>query len=372
MVVHRTCRHPTRPTGDEGDADAALVALALQATELPVAAEEGRVGTAFLVRAVVAGEDDQRVLVQPLLPQLGQHLAHVCVQTRDHRRELGVGMLRGVVAGAFLAAPRVVAEETTLVALQQGVLGLHQLGVRKRVGEDAEERTTAVLTVEPLQRLPVNQVGGVLRTLAVITAEHRVTDVLVHHHTDSGRIPQRTAVAVQEVGVVQVRLELADVAVELVDAPLLGCRDRTFVAARPLAEHAGGVALVLQNLGQDDMAGVIRMLAHDTVVTVLAVHHDGSVPPVLLVAPHLAMAGMLAGHEAGTRRGADRTAGVGLREPHPFLRHTVDVGRMDIGLSVTAQVAITHVVAHDINNVRLPLLGGSAGHRKHPASGQHP
>ncbi len=52
-IVHRSCLDMLWPPGDEWYADAALVALALQAFQLAVATEELRVSTALFVRSVI-------------------------------------------------------------------------------------------------------------------------------------------------------------------------------------------------------------------------------------------------------------------------------------------------------------------------------
>lgn len=72
MIVHRTGRHVSRPTDDKRNSNTTFVALALQSAQLAVASEECRIGTAFLVGAIVATEDNQRILVQSLLLQLGK------------------------------------------------------------------------------------------------------------------------------------------------------------------------------------------------------------------------------------------------------------------------------------------------------------
>ena len=56
-----------RPAHNERHANAAFVGAALLSLQKAVAVEEIRVGTAFLVRAVVRGEDDDCVLVEAFL-----------------------------------------------------------------------------------------------------------------------------------------------------------------------------------------------------------------------------------------------------------------------------------------------------------------
>ncbi len=71
-IVYAARLDVLRPPGDERDADAALVALALQALQLAVATEELWVGAAFFVRSVIGCKDDDGVLVKTLHLQLGE------------------------------------------------------------------------------------------------------------------------------------------------------------------------------------------------------------------------------------------------------------------------------------------------------------
>ena len=152
------------------------------------------------------------------------------------------------------------------------------------------------------------------------------------------------------------RLELADVAVELVHAALVRRRGRSFVAASPLAEHACGVAVVFQHLGQYLVLRVVRFLTHHGEVYVVAVHHSAVVRPVFAVAAHVSVTRVLTRHYRSTRGRRHRRAGVSLREAHTLLSHAVDVGRTDIGLSVAGEVAVAHVVAQYKYNVGLLRL----------------
>ena len=84
--------------------------------------------------------------------------------------------------------------------------------------------------------------------------------------------------------------------------------------------------------------------------------------------PNGILAGVLAGHEAGARRGADGASGIGLGKAHALGSHFVKVGGGDEFLSVTAQIAVSHVVAHYKYYIRSLLRhckgGDSAQYRK--------
>ena len=57
-----------------------------------------------------------------------------------------------------------------------------------------------------------------------------------------------------------------------------------------------------------------------------------------------------------------RCSGIGLSEAHTLGSHAIDVGCEDVGLSIAAQIAIAHVVAHDVDDVgALLCMGGESG-----------
>ena len=104
------------------------------------------------------------------------------------------------------------------------------------------------------------------------------------------------------------------------------------------------------------MGGVVRFLAHDGIVGVVAIADAAA--PIFFVGPDMGVAGVLACHEGGARRGRHGAAGIRLGEAHPFGGKAVDVGRGDKLLAVASQVAITHVVAHDVKDIGPRLRPG--------------
>ena len=137
VVVDRTGRDMSCPAGNEGNADAAFVALAFQPAEFAVASEKGGVGAALFVGTVVAGEDDQGVSVQAFFFQFVHDFTDVGVEAGNHGGELGVGVFGGVVTGTFAAAPGLVFKEFPFVVLQDAVPGLGKFGMGQGIGEDA-------------------------------------------------------------------------------------------------------------------------------------------------------------------------------------------------------------------------------------------
>ena len=214
------------------------------------------------------------------------------------------------------------------------------------------------MPVEPGKGFSVDEVGGILRAQAVVLSVHGVEDVAVQGDAHGAGVALGGAIAVEKIGVVEVRLELADVAVELINAALVGGGMGTFVTACPFAEHPGGVAVAFHDFRQDKVAGAVRLLPDDGVVGIVAVFYSRDVTPILLVAADVSVSGVLPGHQGGAGRGADGAAGVCLGETHAFLCQAVDVGGEDVFLPVAGKVAIPHVITQDKDDVRFVLLCG--------------
>ena len=378
---------------DEGDADAALVGTALDAAQFPVPAKERGVCATLFMRAVVAGEDDQGILVKAFLFELLQNLAHIAVQTCYHGSELCVFVAASVVPTASIGAVGtfLVGRELPVVAVQDAVAGLPELGMGQGVGEDAKKGLVLSLTVKPLEGIAMNQLSGVLPAPFIARAagvDGRMQDVLLHHLSHQMSVsPAFGVVAVQEVRIIGVCLELADGTVEAVDAPKVGQRAGRALAAlagiriavgqfgigvgivvvpvstRPLAEHAGAVAFLFEEFGNDGVCHVVGLLSDDVVVCIVSEHvlPEHRTPPVFLVATNLGMPRMLPRHEGAAAGGTHGTACVSLCEAHAFARHTVDARRRDELLAIAPQIAIAHVVAHYIYYIGVMGLGG---HRK--------
>ena len=356
----------TGPAHDEGDADAAFVSGTFESLEKSVAVEEGRIGSTLLVRSVVGGEDHDGVLVKALLLEFVENLSDIGVESGDHGRKLRMGDFGAVVAVAKLACELVLLAEMVLVGEEDAIFGLREFGVRERVGEDAEEGLRAALLVEPFHRLVMDEVGGVLRALGVVgLCGHAVLDVFLEDNAVCLGVACRTAEGVEEVGIISVGLELTDVAKVFVDAALVGRGDGRFVASGPFAEHAGGVAVGFEDFGQNLVVHVIGFLSGPSVlkVGILAVEIGHAlVAPIFFVATHVGVSAVLSGHECGARRCGDGATGIGLRETHAFGGHAVDARGRDVLLSVATEIAVAHVVTHDVDDVGALLrMGGEGG-----------
>ena len=187
----------------------------------------------------------------------------------------------------------------SLIGFEDGVLGLNQLSVWKRIGKDSQEGFVLALLVEPVEGVLMNKVGRILLAVGIVVAKHGVLDVLIQNNAFHGLVARRTAVGIEEVGIVEMRLKLADVAIKLIDAAFIGRRNRTFIAASPLTEHTRGVAIVFEDFGNDNVGGVVRFLTNKGIVGVVTILHGVVVGPIFFVASHVGVSRMLTRHETG-------------------------------------------------------------------------
>ena len=147
-------------------------------------------------------------------------------------------------------------------------------------------------------------------------------------------------------------LELTYESIIFIYSTLVWSRARALVSSCPLTEHSRGISVIFHYLRKNDMTGIIRFLTYDCIFIVVAILHHRDILPILLVSTHVCMSGMLACHYRCTRRRTHRATGIGLRKTHSFLSHTVNIRCIDIFLAITSQIAISHIVAQDKNDIR--------------------
>lgn len=210
----------------------------------------------------------------------------------------------------------------------------------------------------------MDEVGRIGWTLRVVSLRgHPVGDVFVEHDAMRGRVAFGAREGVEEIGVVGVRLVLADEAEKLVEAASVRQAVRTFVAPCPFAEKPRGIARTMENFAQDGAIGEIRLLSRPAVghFAVAAIETvDKMPPPVFAIAAHVSVARVLSRHQASTRWGRHGTPRVGLCEAYALSGEAINVGRSNVLLAVAGEVAIAEVVAKDNENIG-PLLRLHAG-----------
>ena len=145
----------------------------------------------------------------------------------------------------------------------------------------------------------------------------------------------------QMIGIIGVRLTLTIITKKLIISHFVGCRFRSWHSQTPFAKQTGAIACILHQTSNR-----IGVFPH----RLLPLWSD------LLVSTNLRMSGVQTGHNGATRGGTHRATGIMLHELHPLLRHAVEVWCLDIRLSITTQITISHVVAQDKDHIHRSLL----------------
>ena len=204
--------------------------------------------------------------------------------------------------------------------------------------------------------MPLQEGQGLLRD--------RVVAVAAAHHGRTGpgaarllahAVGQRDLlrVAMQVFRIVEVRAPLVVVTEEVLEPVARGNALGVLSAEPPLAEDAGGVALLSEDVGHGRDVVRQRLLAGG----------------MLLVPADVRVARVLAGHERAARRRAHGTSGLELREPRSLSRHEVQPRRPDLRLAVGADVPVAEVVRHDEDDVGRARVG-PRGHSEEHRQGQ--
>lgn len=255
------------PRRDEGHADAAFVQRAFRpsavAAEGVGAVEPQRVGVGVVGRAVVAREEDDRVVVDAEPFELLDQLADLMIEIGDHR---GVGGAR-IAAGeiAFARVDRLFVAELLDVMIDVGV-GCGQCAVRNGSRPHQEKFVVAVLAHER-NDVVVECVGAVN-----VAFEVGVTLPLVGVGALRKPVAQfhrgvveafAAAVAVEEARVVVLRRALAEVAVEEVEAHRVRRARGVGPSEAPFSDHCGFVTRLLHDGGEGRRAGAHRRLSFE-------------------------------------------------------------------------------------------------------------
>ena len=251
--------------------------------------------------AIVAGEDDQRIVAQAPLVERGDDSPDLVVDRRNHRR---IGAARRILDGGR-------------VAVLIGLLCLvgRMRGQRREV---QEERLVLVLLLDHLDCFVADQRQVVSLLLEEFPVALPVHDAAAH----LGEI-----------------VHLADeVSVKVIEAAILRPELLVGMAQVPLADHRGAVAGLFQSLRQRPFVGrqAVSMVREDH-QRLQAVTHW-----------------IAARHQRRARRGADRHAVEGF-EPHPFVGKFVDIRCLDVAAAI-AEIGVAEIVSQDHDDVRRSLL----------------
>ena len=226
---------PAGPAGDEGHADAAFVEGELEAPQRAGALKKFGVLAAGGDRAVVAGEDDERVFGKFEFVEQVEQAADVAVETGDHRGADGAGFALG---GVGFSAGKRFGLGPAVAIFSERIGGDCDLGVRRREGAE-EEKRAVFISADEVERLAHEEILG------------------IHGAAAGGVLGDLDALAVfpKVIGVVGVGVGLVDVAKEFVDALGGGCARAAEFAEAPFPDGPGGVTGGLEGGGERAVGG---------------------------------------------------------------------------------------------------------------------
>src|SRR5262245_4985580 len=278
-------------------------------------------------RAVVRGEDHERLAVELLLPQGLENLAYAPVEFFDH---------------VAVQAARALAGE---------VLRGEQGDVRHRVGE-VEEEWLFPIRLDELHRIlgvPLGERVLVGRAFDdPVVAHERHVPVLDLRLEESGAAlgpAVRHAVHVVHVRQAEERVE-----------PVLHWEVFGEVAQVPFADAGGGIPAQLEDVGECDLRG--RQSAG-------GVREEDPAG----IRAHAGADRQPAGEKGRPARGADGRGRVEAGELEPLGGHPVQVRGANGRVAITAEVSIPQIVGEDDDEVRLLGRGGRGREKDGPEAG---
>ena len=318
LVADRSCGDPAGPAHNAGDADTAFVDVPLGTA---IGTGRAPAGVVAMLRTVVRGEIDQRVLDQPHLFELGQESSDLEVHLRNRAE---VASSHQLVGGGTLDAFAAVLDRVGFFTEIFVEFLKSRIRSDRNVGfvhpDEGHERLRAVPSVvQPVDRLAGHNLGlKALEFACGFTVADECPGVVVE------------GVAVTQPGPEAVIARCGQVlafVVELTSGQV------------PLADQKRVVARVGEQCCDRRLGGkdVQRIALPYEIVDSDAVRH----------AP---------GQERGPRRRAVGRGGVALCELHAFGCQTVEVGRLDHGISEAGQIAIAEIIGEDEENVGGPSL----------------
>ena len=318
--------NPARPDDHRGHTQAPLVGRPLPVTEGTVAREPCGVDAAGSRRrgSVVAREHEDRVVGELQFVEQPHDAADFPVHPRDHR---GIRRQRPLAGHVSFAAAVGLLVVKVLRVVREGRLVSRNLERQMRHGcRDVQKKWTVRVRAEKLELFLGDQVCGI--GLGV-----DINPLVV--------IPEM-------IGVVGVRLPLAVVAVESVEARSQRVRRAARCPQPPFAEAARRVAGSAEPMGKGH--GARR-------------HRGLSLGLDLTVAPHHRMAGMHSRHEHAATGRTDRASRPVPREPSAPREKAVDFRRVDVAGAEGGHVTRSQIVAEKKDDVGWPrpLGPGSTG-----------
>jgi hypothetical protein len=124
--------------------------------------------------------------------------------------------------------------------------------------------------------------------------------------------------------------------------------ERRRIAEVPLADHAGAVALLLQQLRQQHFVGTD---AKRRTRPKNATGRNGAIGARSDDVAHADAHRIASGHERRPRRGARRGRHVEVREPQPLARHPIEMRRVHVDGAKAGEIGVAQVIGQDDDEV---------------------
>ena len=308
------------PVGEHWGPNAALMHITLVAAQAAGGIPKCRIVPAFLVRAVVAGEHHQRVVVDAQLREQREHFAHFVVEMLHHRGKPrdGIHHIRTRLAAGTVSA-------NFFVELRKHFAPF-RVQLRRRVHRRVRDGGGDVTKKRLLRRRTApNEIARVLhqRPVNVRTFFQRNLPAIVHRGG----------------GIIRMGDHLAFPAVIFIEpvAQGIGRARQMRVAEAPLAKRPRAITGRLEHLRQHRHLRIQCRLVF-----------------VAQIPAHKTMARMLARHQHRSARRTNRVARIMRRKLQALLREPINVRRLKFFLPVTRQIAIAKVVGKNVNDIRFP------------------
>jgi len=323
LAVDSPRRQSSRPFHQERNANSPFERCAFRSAQWVVARGVDGCGP-HRRPAVIADEKDQSVFLKPLFAELGQHLSD-CVVHRRHHGGVGSSLLVANVFELFEAR----------------VVGLHRRvdGVKCQ----AQKEWVAGMAIDKCDRLAPQRIGEIFRFLHPLGAA------------------KNAAVVAGEI-----RVRPAQEPKEFIEPTTLWMKSIRG-AQMPLTDQTGDVSSVLEPIGDRDFRSwqsLVRTITLPSLALCLPTL------PLSLLLPSAARIEFVAeprlvaaGQQPGSRRRAIRPGNITVRAANALGCKLIDVRRRNIPTAVHADIGVSHVVAHDHDDVGLRTCSSRCGEK---------
>ena len=262
MIRLNTSLDLIRAPGNHRNTDTAFINIPLDTFQRPVALEIIGVSSTFPVRAVVAGKNNDRILIQSQFFQFSHYIDDIFIQSRYHSGKRGIRLFRWMIS--HLAVVRNFLK-SIFIQLIDRVVRQIQLGMGQRISQHGIERFIFIVA-DKLQSLFMDQILRIDLTPFFIVFMQEDCIVIMP----------------QMIGIITMCLTLAVVSEKLIEAHCRRDRGRPRIPQSPFTENTGGISRRFHQFTQGIGIGTHRLLSFRI---------------DLFVSAYLGMSSMQSGHQ---------------------------------------------------------------------------